>query len=152
MFTKESIIAELQSGKSIEQIAQAAADALNAAKAEYDTIKLREQEEKRKAAMLQQEKEKKANAITTSLFDYLSSFHSDIFSPADQALFNKHMNAKAIVDAIDSTMAEIEKVAPIAEALKKAKCGKTVQVELNDEDAAKVESAISKFLKENNLF
>ena len=65
MFNIDEVLAELAAGKSIEQIAQNAADVLNAAKAQHD-----KQEAERKA---REKAEKKKEKSGPSFFDLLFS-------------------------------------------------------------------------------
>lgn len=161
MFNKEDILAALANGKSIEEIAQAAADALNGAKEQYD----REQAAKREAeaiaakkaaeaAALQKKKEEKAGGIMQALFDYLNTYHAGFFTEDEKAEFNKAFNPAALVEAIDETVNIIKSIPSVAEQMKQAPVGGPFQfsVQLNNKEAKEVEDAIQKFLKENHLF
>ena len=160
MFRTEDILAELAAGKSIEEIAQNCADVLNAAKAQHD----KEEAEKKaaaeaaKKAALQKRKEKEVRAgdIFSDMMKYLADFHPTFFSHDEFAEVSRKFDPGALVDAIDQTVAEIEKIPAIAEQLKKAGCKAggpfEFSVELKNEDAKKAEDAIQKFLCENKLF
>ena len=159
MFRTEDILAELAAGKSIETIAQDCANALNAAKAQYDKEEAeRKAAAAKKAAELQKRKEKESRVtdIFEDVLRYAADFHDSFFTPAEIAAARRSFDAKAFVDAIDQTVAEIEKIPAIAEQLKKAgnKAGGPFEfsVELKNEDAKKAEDAIEKFLRENKLF
>lgn len=158
MFNKEDILAQLTAGKKIEDIAQEAADALNMAKAEYDRKRAEEELAKKQAekARLQKqaEKEERAGDLVHGLITYLADFHPKFMPAEDVMAFDKHFNAKELVEAIDATIAQIESIPAVAEQMKK--CGSKApfefSVELKNEDAKKAEDAIGKFLRENNLF
>ena len=158
MFKTEDILAELAAGKSIEEVAQKCADVLNAAKFQYD----KEQEEKKaaeeaaKKAALQKRKEKEGRAgdIFNDLMRYLADFHPTFFSHDEFVEMSRKFDPGALVDAIDQTIGEIEKIPVVAEQLKNRKPGGPfeINVELKNEDAKKAEDAIEKFLRENKLF
>ena len=158
MFNKEDILAQLAAGKKIEEIAQEAADALNLAKAEYDRKRAEEELAKKQAekARLQKqaEKEQRAGDLVHGLITYLADFHPKFMPAEDVMAFDKHFNAKELVEAIDATIAQIESIPAVAEQMKK--CGGKApfefSVELKNEDAKKAEDAIGKFLRENDLF
>ena len=158
MFKTEDILAELAAGKSIEEVAQNCADVLNAAKFQYD----KEQEEKKaaeeaaKKAALQKRKEKEGRAgdIFSDMMRYLADFHPTFFSHDEFAEMSRKFDPGALVDAIDQTIGEIEKIPVVAEQLKNRKPSGPfeINVELKNEDAKKAEDAIEKFLRENKLF
>jgi len=163
MFNKEDILAELAAGKSIEQIAQSAADALNAAKAAYD--KQQEEERKRQEAeklkKAQEEKKKKEltlqkkNRITdlfTDLCDYFSDFYPELFNNNDFSHFYNHFDPETWVNEIDNAIAEVKKIPGVAEKAQVSNDGRNWSVKLEGEDAKKAGDAIEKFLRENNLF
>ena len=162
MFNIDDILAELAAGKSIEQVAQNAADVLNAAKAQYDKEqaakakaeaerKAREEAE-RKAALQKKRKMNSATAIMNSLFDYMDEFHPGFFSQKELEDFHRSFDAGALVDAIDETVKMIKALPSVEQAIAKAGDSKNVSVKLNAEEAKSLESAIDKFLKENGLF
>lgn len=158
MFKTEDILAELAAGKSIEEIAQNCADVLNAAKAQHDKeeAKKKAAAEAAKKAALQKRKEKEGRAgdIFSDMMRYLADYHPSFFSHGELAEVSRNFNAGALVDAIDQTIAEIEKIPAIAEQLKDRKQNGPFEfsVELKNEDAKKAEDAIEKFLRENKLF
>lgn len=162
MFNIDDILAELAAGKSIEQVAQNAADVLNAAKAQYDKEqaakakaeaerKAREEAE-RKAAIQKKRKMNSATAIMNSLFDYMDEFHPGFFSEKELADFHRTFDAGALVDAIDETVKMIKDMPTVAKALADAGDSKNVSVKLSPNEAKELESALDKFLKENGLF
>lgn len=162
MFNIDDILAELAAGKSIEQVAQNAADVLNAAKAQYDkeqAAKVKaeaerkaKEEAERKAAIQKKRKMNSATAIVNSIFDYMDEFHPGFFSPNELADFHRTFDAAAFVDAIDETVKMIKEMPTVAKALADAGDSKNVSVKLSKEEAKELESALDKFLKENNLF
>lgn len=162
MFNIDEVLTELAAGKSIEEIAQNAADVLNAAKAQHDKQEAerkakeeaaRKEEEKKRAAALQ--KKRKANsatAIMNSMFDFMDEFYPGFFSQKDIADFHKGFDAEAFVDAIDETVKLVKELPSVDKALAEAGDRKTVSVKLTKEEEKELEDAIQKFLKENNLF
>lgn len=162
MFNIDDILAELAAGKSIEQVAQNAADVLNAAKAQYDKEqaakakaeaerKAREEAE-RKAAIQKKRKMNSATAIMNSIFDYMDEFHPGFFSEKELADFHRTFDAEGLVDAIDETVKLIKDMPTVAKALADAGDRKNVSVKLSPDEAKELESALDKFLKENGLF
>ena len=162
MFNIDDILAELAAGKSIEQVAQNAADVLNAAKAQYDKEqaakakaeaerKAREEAE-RKAAIQKKRKMNSATAIMNSIFDDMDEFHPGFFTAQELADFHRTFDAEAFVDAIDETVKMIKEMPTVAKALADAGDSKNVSVKLSEKEAKELESALDKFLKENNLF
>lgn len=156
MFNVDDILAELAAGKSIEQIAQNAADVLNAAKAQYEKEQAAKKEAERKAkeaaALQKKRKVNSATAITNSLFDYMNEFYPGFFTAQEISDFRRTFDAEALVDAIDETVNTIKNLPSIDKALAKAGNGKTVNVKLTEKENKELESALEKFLKENNLF
>lgn len=163
MFNIDEILAELAAGKSIEEIAQNAADVLNAAKAQHDKQEAerkareeaaRKEEEKKKAAAALQKKRKanSATAIMNSMFDFMDEFYPGFFSPKDIADFHRGFDAEAFVDAIDETVKMIKELPSVDKALAEAGDRKNVSVKLTKEEEKELEDAIQKFLKENGLF
>ena len=163
MFNIEEVLAELAAGKPIEEIAQNAADVLNAAKTQYDAElaakkeaerKAREAEEKRKAAAALQKKRKASGltAIMNSMFDYMDEFYPGFFSQSDLIDFHRSFDAEAFVDAIDETVKMIKELPSVDKALAEAGDRKNVSVKLSKEEEKELEDAIQKFLKENGLF
>lgn len=150
MFKVEDIMAELETGKSIEDIAREATVKLNEAQEKYRV----QQEEKKKAEALalqkRAKKEERANSIVHEIFNYLNDFHPTFLTPADMAILQKHFDVSKFVNTIDEFIKEVEKV-PAVEAEMRKNPGK-VTVKLNEEESKQVEDAISKFLCENNLF
>jgi hypothetical protein len=162
MFNIDDILAELAAGKSIEQVAQNAADVLNAAKAQYDkeqaakakaeAERKAKEEAERKAAIQKKRKMNSATAIMNSIFDYMDEFHPGFFSDQELADFHRTFDAGAFVDAIDETVKMIKEMPTVAKALADAGDSKNVSVKLSPDEAKELESALDKFLKENNLF
>lgn len=162
MFNIDDILAELAAGKSIEQVAQNAADVLNAAKAQYDkeqaakakaeAERKAKEEAERKAAIQKKRKMNSATAIMNSIFDYMDEFHPGFFTAQELADFHHTFDAEAFVDAIDETVKMIKDMPTVAKALADAGDSKNVSVQLSPKEAKELESAIDKFLKENNLF
>ena len=160
MFNIDDILAELAAGKSIEQVAQNAADVLNAAKAQYDkeqaakaeAERKAKEEAERKAAIQKKRKMNSATSIVNSIFDYMDEFHPGFFSPNELADFHRTFDAEAFVDAIDETVKMIKEMPTVAKALADAGDNKKVSVKLSKEEAKELNSALDKFLKENNLF
>lgn len=72
MYTYEDLVAALQSGKTVDDIAAQMSRDLNAAKAEVD----RQAEETKKAHILEQKRQAVAN-VYTALRRYLVAFHPD---------------------------------------------------------------------------
>ena len=146
MFDINDILAELAAGKSIEQIAQNAADALNAAKAQFDkqeaerkakeeaARKAREEEENKKRLLALQKKRKmtSATAIMDSLFDYMDEFHPGFFSPKELEDFHRTFDPEALVDAIDETVKMIKALPSVEKAIAKAGDSRNVNVKLNE--------------------
>lgn len=162
MFNIDDILAELAAGKSIEQVAQNAADVLNAAKAQYDkeqaakakaeAERKAKEEAERKAAIQKKRKMNSATAIMNSIFDYMDEFHPGFFTAQELADFHRTFDAEAFVDAIDETVKMIKDMPTVAKALADAGDSKNVSVKLSEKEAKELESALDKFLKENNLF
>lgn len=162
MFNIDDILAELAAGKSIEQVAQNAADVLNAAKAQYDkeqaakakaeAERKAKEEAERKAAIQKKRKMNSATAIMNSIFDYMDEFHPGFFTAQELADFHRTFDAEAFVDAIDETVKMIKEMPTVAKALADAGDSKNVSVKLSEKEAKELESALDKFLKENNLF
>jgi hypothetical protein len=162
MFNIDDILAELAAGKSIEQVAQNAADVLNAAKAQYDkeqaakakaeAERKAKEEAERKAAIQKKRKMNSATAIMDSIFDYMDEFHPGFFTAQELADFHRTFDAEAFVDAIDKTVKLIKEMPTVAKALADAGDNKNVSVTLSPDEAKELESALDKFLKENNLF
>ena len=160
MFNIDDILAELAAGKSIEQVAQNAADVLNAAKAQYDKEQAakakaeaeRKAKEERKAAIQKKRKMNSATAIMDSIFDYMDEFHPGFFTAQELADFHRTFDAEAFVDAIDETVKLIKEMPTVAKALADAGDSKNVSVTLSPKETKELESALDKFLKENNLF
>lgn len=158
MFEVKDIKAMLANGTSIEDIAQAAADALNQAKNEYDAEQkeaARKAAEAKKAALQKQaEKETRAGNIVNAMMQYMADFHPWFFSPEEMADFHRTFKPAELVEAIDKTMDEIKKIPAVAAELKKVPDGKPKNfcVELDGADAKRAEDAIQKFLRENSLF
>ena len=163
MFNKEDILAELAAGKSIEQIAQSAADALNAAKAAYD--KQQEEERKRQEAenlkkALEEKKKKeltlqkknRINDLFTNICDYFSDFYPELFDDNDFSHLYTHFDPETWVKEIDNAISELKKIPGVAEKAQVSDDGRNWSVKLEGEDAKKAGDAIEKFLRENNLF
>lgn len=151
MFKTEDILAELAAGRSIEDIAKQATEALNAANAEYK----KQQEEKAKAekaaALQKQKKEKAAGDIMTHFMNYLLNFHPTLFSEDEWAEFERSFDPARLSEAIDETVKAIQAIPVVEDALRKA-ADKPTKVTLTGDDAKKANDAINKFLHENNLF
>ena len=154
MFDSKDILARLQAGERIEDIAQSAADALNSAKAEYDKI-----EAEKKAAAAKAEAEKKAlqkkkeegiSGIVSGFVDYINQFYPSFFDAADLAEFHRSFDPSALVEAFDQTMKELENIPAVAAALKKGAPRTTVK--LSGKDAKQAEDVFNKFFAENNIF
>lgn len=151
MFDKNDILKELAAGKSIEEIAQSAADALNEAKADYDRLKAEaEAKKKRELALQKQKKEESAHSIMDGIFNHLEKFYGDVFNDFDISRMKKHFDAAAFSAAFDETIEELKKMPAVQEKLKGN--NKNWSVELTGEDAKQAGDAIEKFLRENNLF
>ena len=154
MFSKEEILAELARGRSLEQIAQEAANALNEAKSQYERqkaeeeIKRRREEENRKKVALQ--KEAKVKSIFGNIFDYMSEFYPEVFNETDFNDFFREFEASKFVEAVDKTIDEIKSLPVVKKNVEQTPHG--WKVKLEGEDAKKANDAIQKFLRENNLF
>lgn len=154
MFNSKDILARLQAGERIEDIAQSAADALNSAKAEYDKIEAEKKAAAAKAEAekkaLQKKKEQSVTGIIGGIVDYINQFYPTFFDADDIAEFHKTFDPSAIVEAFDQTMEELKNIPAIAEALKKGAPKTTVK--LSGEDAKQAEDVFNKFFAENNIF
>ena len=151
MFNKEDILKELISGKSIEEVAQSAADALNDAKKEYDRVQAEREAAKKKELMLQKQKKyESANAIMDKIFNHLETFYGDLLNEFDIRQMKKTFDAESFSTALDETIEELKKMPGVREKIKHN--GSNWAVELTGEDAKRAEDAIEKFLRENNLF
>ena len=163
MFNKEDILAELAAGKSIEQIAQSAADALNEAKAAYDkqqeeerkrqeAEKLKKALEEKKKKELTLQKKNRMSDLFTGLCDYFSDFYPELFDDNDFSHFYAHFDPETWVKEIDNAISELKKIPGVAEKAQTSNDGRNWSVKLEGEDAKKAGDAIEKFLRENNLF
>lgn len=153
MFDTKDILARLQAGERIEDIAQSAADALNSAKAEYDKIEAEKKaaakaEAEKKA--LQKKKEEGVSGIVGGIVDYINQFYPAFFDAADLAEFHRSFDPGALVRAFDETIEEIKNIPAIAVELKKGAPRTTVK--LSGEDAKQAEDVFNKFFAENNIF
>lgn len=154
MFDSKDILARLQAGERIEDIAQSAADALNSAKAEYDKIEAEKKaaaakaEAKKKA--LQKKKEQSMSGIMTGIIDYMNQFYPAFFDAADLAEFHRSFDPSTIVEAFDQAMEELKNIPAVAAELKKGAPKTTVK--LSGEDAKQAEDVFNKFFEENNIF
>lgn len=153
MFNTKDILARLQAGERIEDIAQSAADALNSAKAEYDKIEAEKKaaakaEAEKKA--LQKKKEEGVSGIVGGIVDYINQFYPAFFDAADLAEFHRSFDPGALVKALDETIEEIKNIPAIAAELKKGAPRTTVK--LSGEDAKQAEDVFNKFFAENNIF
>lgn len=154
MFNSKDILARLQAGERIEDIAQSAADALNSAKAEYDKIEAEKKAAAAKAEAekkaLQKKKEQSVTGIVSGIVDYINQFYPTFFDADDIAEFHRSFDAGALVEAFDQTIEEIKKIPAVAKELKKG--GDKTTVQLTGADAKAAEDAINEFLRKNNLF
>lgn len=157
MFDSKNILARLQAGERIEDIAQSAADALNAAKAEYDRIETEKREAEAKAkerekklALQKQKKENGVRTIMNSIVDYINEFYPGFIDAADLAEFHKTFDPTSVIEAFDNAMEEIKKLPTVAAELNKNP--DKMNVKLSGDEAKAAEKAINKFLYENNLF
>lgn len=145
MFDVNDILAELAAGRGIEEIAQQAADALNAAKTAYDKAekerKAKEEAEKKKAAMLQKAKEQKALDICNAIFDYGRLAFPDLVEEGDFSEFVNSMRASELVEAMDAGFTAMNQLGDFAKFMNKP----------TKEDEQAVVDAIGKFLAENGL-
>ena len=148
MFKTEDILAELAAGRTIEDIAKEATDALNAANTAY---KKKKAEEEAAAKKLQEEKKNAAAKITDSFTGYLRKFHPALFSADEWDSFFRAFNPDALVNAIDETVSAINSLPDVEAALREAAGGPT-KVTLTGEQAKEASDIIEKFLRENNLF
>lgn len=151
MFNREDIVAMLKEGKTIDVIAQEAANALNEAKKQYDA-----EERERKTAeaaklQIQANKRKACNEIWDSIESYYKNFHTDIYNKYMGTL-SWNFDPDNLMQALDSMVDTLNSIPTIAKAKKEAADKGNLRVELNKEDAAKAIRAIDKFLSENNLF
>ena len=76
MYTYESLVAALQSGKTVDDIAAQMSRDLNAAKAEVDRQAAEKAEETKKAYILEQKRQAVAN-VYAAVKRYLVAFHPD---------------------------------------------------------------------------
>lgn len=76
MYTYEDLVAALQSGKTVEDIAAQMSRDLNAAKAESDRLAAEKAEEMRKANELARKRQIVAN-LHAAIGQYLTTFHPD---------------------------------------------------------------------------
>lgn len=154
MFNSKDILARLQAGEHIEDIAQSAADALNSAKAEYDKIEAEKKAAAAKAEAekkaLQEKKEQGVTGIVSGIVDYINQFYPAFFDAADLAEFHRSFDPGALVEAFDQAMEEIKNIPAVAKELKKG--GDKTTVQLTGADAKAAEDAINEFLRKNNLF
>lgn len=156
MFNKEDILAELAAGKTIEQIAQEAADTLNAAKAQHDKeVKAREEAARKEAEKKRIQKEKKEKDVTgimNSVIDFMGEFYPSFIPAHELAEVRRTFDPGAFIKAMDETMKMMEELPTIEDALAKAKPNEPVKVTLSEKESKQLENAIDKFLKENGLF
>ena len=154
MFDSKDILARLQAGERIEDIAQKAADALNSAKAEYDKIEAEKKAAAAKAEAekkaLQKKKEQGASDLITAFAEFVSEFYPCILGADDLADFHRAFDPSLFVKALDEAAEEIKKIPAVAEALKKD--SDEITVKLTGKDAKAAEDAINAFLAKNNLF
>ena len=147
MFKTEDILAELAAGRTIEDIAKEATDALNAANTAY---KKQKAEEEAAAKKLQEEKKNVATQIANSFTGYLRKFHPTLFSADEWDSFFKTFNPDALVSAIDETVSAMNSLPGVEAALREAAGGPT-QVTLTGEQAKEASDIIQRFLHENDL-
>ena len=150
MFDSKDILARLQAGERIEDIAQSAADALNSAKAEYDRIKAEAAKAEAEKKALQKKKEQGASDLITAFAEFVNEFYPSILGADDLADFHRAFDPTLFVKALDEAAEEIKKIPAVAEALKKD--SDEISVKLTGKDAKAAEDAINKFLRENHLF
>lgn len=107
MFTSEDILARLQNGDSVDEIATEMANALNAAKTSYDEAEAKRIEEEKRIAEAQakanQEKEEK-RALVDNIFQDVIAYleytgHQDM---ANQLINSTDIEADKIVEAFDA--------------------------------------------------
>ena len=154
MFNSKDILARLQAGERIEDIAQSAADALNSAKAEYDKIEAEKKAAAAKAEAekkaLQKRKEQGASDLVTAFAKFINEFYPSVLSTDDLADFHRAFDPAQLVEAFDQAVKELKNISAVAEALKEGNGEATVK--LTGKDAQAAEDVINKFLRENNLF
>ena len=156
MFNKEDILAELAAGKSIEQIAQEAADTINAAKAQHDKeVKAREEAARKEAEdkrIKKEKKEKDVTGIMNSMIDFMGEFYPSFIPPHELAELRRTFNPAAFIEAMDETMKMMKELPTVEDALAKAKPNEPVKVTLSEKESKELENALDKFLRENGLF
>ncbi len=154
MFDSKDILARLQAGERIEDIAQKAADALNSAKAEYDKIEAEKKAAAAKAEaekkVLQKKKEQRVNDLMTALTEFVNEFYPCIFDADDLANFRRSFDPSQLVEAFDKAVEELKKIPAVAAELKKGAPRTTVK--LSGKDAKQAEDVFNKFFAENNIF
>lgn len=154
MFNSKDILARLQAGERIEDIAQSAADALNSAKAEYDKIEAEKKAAAAKAEaekkVLQEKKEQGATNLVATFIEFVNEFYPYIFGGDELADFYKAFDPAQLVEAFDQAAEELKKIPAVAKALKEGNGEATVK--LTGQDAKTAEDTINKFLRENHLF
>ncbi len=109
MFNKDDILARLQNGDSVDEIATEMANALNCAKTEYDVAEAKRIEEEKRLAEIEakanQEKEKKrelALNIIEKIVAYLE--YNEYQDMADRLTNFTITDIDKIVDAFDATI------------------------------------------------
>ena len=100
MFTKEDILARLQNGDSMDEIAKEMTDALNAANAQYQEETIKANAEKLEAERIMNAKRAAVDMILDGLCDYL-------VAAGDEELLKevKDVDTDEVVEALDSITA-----------------------------------------------
>ena len=106
MFTSEDILARLQNGDSVDEIATEMANALNAAKTSYDEAEAKRIEEEKRIAELEAENQKKrtyVQRIINAFADY-----ADLIGKRDIAEKLDAMTDSDLDDVVEAFNATIE--------------------------------------------
>ena len=99
MTTKADLIARLQNGDTVDQIAEEMTKALNEAKAEYEAETKRKEEEKAKEALAEEGKHAAAADLLDAFCDYL-------YSAGEEELLTEvqKMTEDDIIETLDSVI------------------------------------------------
>ena len=106
MFDKAEILARLQNGDSMDEIAKEMSDALNAANAQYQEETIKANEEKLEAKRVEAAKNAAIDTVIGGLVDYcVASGMEDL---AQELQGEDEASRKALMEGIDSILAMIK--------------------------------------------
>lgn len=174
MWNVNDILAQMAAGKSIEQIAQEAADALNAAKAEHEKREAERIQKEREAAAARaleeqkrQEKVEAASNIIRAIFAYTDKFYPGFITEDNKKILLNEHEILSVVEELDAAFKDLTEASTIVEKgdidtfIKKLddiaagrddgqkyEWSATVN---NPKDIKRVEAAIDKFLQNQGL-